>query len=557
MTNKNYYHPLRLDTLRLIVSSAASVQSAERIGIFIGFTLLYLATLSQNLSIAHDSIAYLHSITDANPKFHANHLFYEHFGVLISQIGSPWFNTQQLLGIASAVAGGFVTQTIYSMLRENFKVNAYISLCALGIIGFSYGIWYYSIAVEIYIFQLALLMLCFKLLLSEKAGFSTFVTCAFIHSAATLLHESSVLFGAVPLAAICYLPRRNWVEKFRILIVYLALCAFIVGGSYLLAAHTIGKLDSIEEFLIWVTGNGSQEEWSGFSVHSILLAIVGSARTMVSFSFLLSISEMQNALSAWFPANDLTDETFLVRNLQSWFAVLLAVAVVVLSGILALLAMVSAFRLIKTGVTYPLILALSWLVPTTVFFISFNPSNVDFWIPVFVLGIILIAAGQIHRSTFCNRLFALAAVLVFIANFTGVIRPATDSSNDYNRQLISHYAATLSQDDILLIADDWPIAEHLNYYDRFEYFNVAERFASGFSASATVEELRNFSENKGNIFVHEDLYQLPSHSLNEWGPSYVSFLEELNQYFCNGSSKIAQAQFPALTKVSCLLDPML
>ena len=115
MTNKHYYHPLRLDTLRLIVSSAASVQSAERIGIFIGFTLLYLATLSQNLSIAHDSIAYLHSITDANPKFHANHLFYEHFGVLISQIGSPWFNTQQLLGIASAVAGGFVTQTIYSL----------------------------------------------------------------------------------------------------------------------------------------------------------------------------------------------------------------------------------------------------------------------------------------------------------------------------------------------------------------------------------------------------------------------------------------------------------
>ena len=543
--------------LRLFANSVASVQSAERLGIFIGFTLLYLATLSQNLSITHDSIAYLHSITDANPKFHANHLLYEHFGVLISQIGSPWFDAQQSLGIASAIAGGFVTQVIYSILRENFKVSAYISLCSIGIIGFSYGIWYYSIAVEIYIFQLSLLMLCFKLLLSPKAGFSTFITCAFIHSTAVLLHESSVLFGAVPLVAIYCLPQRSWAEKFRILAVYLTLCAVIVGGSYLLAASTLDKLNSIEQFFIWVTGNGSHEEWSGFSLHSVLLAFVGSARAMVSFSFLLSIDEMQNALTSWFPANNLTDESFLVRNLHSTYATLLAISAVALSGILALLALISVRGLIKAEITNQLMLALSWLVPTTIFFISFNPSNVDFWIPVFVLGIVLIAAGHTHKSISHSYLFALAAVLVFTVNFAGVIRPATDSSNDYNRQLISSYANTLSQDDILVIADDWPIAEHLDYYERFEYFNVAQRFASGKSAYATADELRNFSENKGNIFVHQDLYQLPSHSFNEWGASYAIFLEALTQYFCNDGSKISDVQFPDLMKISCLLDPNL
>ena len=559
MTNKSFYNsPLQLFvSLRLNASSTAFEQSAERLGIFIGFTLLYLATLSQNLSITHDSIEYLDAITNADPKFHANHLLYEHFGVLISQIGSPWFNAQQSLGIAGAIAGGFVTQTIYSMLRDNFKVSAYTSLCAIGIIGFSYGIWYYSTAVEIYIFQLALLMLCFKFLLSQKASYSTFATCALIHSSAVLLHESSVLFGAVPLVAICYLPHRSKAEKFRILIVYVALCALIVGGSYLLAAHSLGKLTSIEQFINWVAGNGSQEEWSGFSLHSILLAVVGSARALISFSFLLSIPEMQGALTSLFPANNLTDETFLVRNLQPFFAISLAVAVIVLSGILMLLAMISVSRLIKAGPSCQLLLVFSWLIPTTLFFIAFNPSNVDFWIPVFALGIVLMAVGAAHRSTVYNSLFATAAVLVFISNFIGVILPATDSSNDYNRQLIDHYANTLSQEDVLVIADDWPIAYHLDYYDRFEYFNVAERFASGKSVSDTANELLSLVENKGNIFVHEDLFRLPSHSLIEWGEHYTTYLKALSQNFCNGSSKNSDGQFPDVVKVSCLLVPLL
>jgi len=152
---------------------------------------------------------------------------------------------------------------------------------------------------------------------------------------------------------------------------------------------------------------------------------------------------------------------------------------------------------------------------------------------------------------------ALAAVFVCILNFVGVILPATDSGNDYNRQLISHYASVLSEDDVLVIADDWPIAEHLDYYDRFEYFNVAERFAVGKSVSATADELRSLVESKGNIFVHEDLFQLPSHSLNEWGQSYTTFLESLNRSFCNGSSKITSDQFPDLVKISCLNDPLL
>jgi len=416
---------LQIGSLSEIASSAISVQSVERFGVFIGFTLLYLATLSQNLSITHDSILYLYSITTGDPHYHANHLLYEHFGVLISQI-----------------------------------------LCAIGIIGFSYGVWYYSTAIEIYIFQLALLMLCFKFLLSRNATLSTFVTCAIIHSAAVLLHESSILFGVVPVVAICCLPQRTWAEKFRTLFVYLVVCAILVGGSYLLAAHSLDKLNSFEQFIYWAAGNGTQEEWSGLTLRSMLLAVVGFARALVSFSFLFSISEMQSTLASMFPANNLTDEVYLVRNIQSSVAVLLAVAVIALSGMLALLAMVSVCRLMKAGLSYQLLLVLSWLVPTTVFFVAFNPSNVDFWIVALLLGIVIIAAGAAHRSRGYNYLFATAVALVFLSNFVGVILPASDNSNDYNRQLISHYASYLSEEDVLVIADDWPIVGHLNYYDR-------------------------------------------------------------------------------------------
>ena len=104
---------------------------------------------------------------------------------------------------------------------------------------------------------------------------------------------------------------------------------------------------------------------------------------------------------------------------------------------------------------------------------------------------------------------------------------------------------------------DWPIAYHLDYYDRFEYFNVAERFASGKSVSDTANELLSLVENKGNIFVHEDLFRLPSHSLIEWGEHYTTYLKALSQNFCNGSSKNSDGQFPDVVKVSCPLDPLL
>jgi len=532
--------------------SSASIRGIDNFAVFFGFTLLYLANLSQNLSITHDSIAYLQSIANADPVFHANHLLYEHFGILISQLGSRWFSAQQSLGIASAFSGGFVVLVTYRMLRSDFNVQTYTSLCAVGVIGFSYGIWYYSIAVEIYIFQLALLMLCLKLLFAKKIHFSTVATCALVHSAAVLLHQSSVLFGVVPVVAICCLADRNWADKARMLLIYLTLCAIVVGGSYILAAHSLDRLNSIQQFTLWAAGNAPHDDWSGFSWRSVLLAAVGLARALVSFSFLFSIPELHGVLTTLFPANNLSDEMFLVRNIEPAHAIFLGGAVIFLAVSLLVFAIIAASQLLRAGFSYRLILLITWLLPTVAFSVVFNPSNVDLWIAAFVLCIVIIAVGMTNAPRHFNHLFAVAAILVFITNYTGVVRPANDSNNDYYRQAIIFYANIITRDDVLVIADGWPIADHLNYYDQFTHYSVAERFASGMSADSTATELRNLVSNTGTIFVHQNLYQLPSHSLNEWGESYATFLEELTKHFCNGN-RISGAQFPDLVKVSCLL----
>ena len=92
---------------------------------FFIFALVYLSTISKNLSIAHDSPGYLAEIISA-PNYHTHHLLYE-------PVSAAWYWLLRHLGIAgspisteislNSIGGAAITQLVYWLARVRLSLR--------------------------------------------------------------------------------------------------------------------------------------------------------------------------------------------------------------------------------------------------------------------------------------------------------------------------------------------------------------------------------------------------------------------------------------------------
>jgi hypothetical protein len=140
------------------------------------------------------------------------------------------------------------------------------------------------------------------------------------------------------------------------------------------------------------------------------------------------------------PGKSLTDEAFLVRNLPIGLAALLTVTALV-GGVLLVLALgrgVARRREVPARARTLLVALMAWVVTYSLFFLVWEPTNVEFWIPqvtcVWLAAAALCARAGARparaRSDPWPKLLLAAALLVGVTNFAGSILPAVDSAND-------------------------------------------------------------------------------------------------------------------------------
>jgi hypothetical protein len=282
------------------------------------FLLLYLATLSQNLSLAHDGARYINQIDRGASLWHPHHLFY-------APLASLWIRTLRGIGICSdssllvgalnAIAGALALFLFHQLVATRIGLSRRGAIAATACVGLSFGLWCYSVCVEVYLPPLALLLLSLSLLCGRRPGTWAIAGAATAHAAAVLLHQMNVLF--LPVAAVAGLQNVDRAAWTRGAAVYAAIFLAIVGATYLVVGFAVTGAESLAAWWSWTT---TQAQHAGFrhelSGKSLLAACVGLGRAFVGGHFVFSIPVTSSIVKRLYPSFELRDESFLVRHME-------------------------------------------------------------------------------------------------------------------------------------------------------------------------------------------------------------------------------------------------
>lgn len=522
--------------------------------IFLTVAIVYMATLSNNLSIAHDSVLYAMGILSFEPSYHPNHLLYEPFlsgvlGVLAAMGVAPSVPVIESIGAlagAATIAGG------YKILVERFGVTPRNAALTAAAAAASFGLWYYSVGIEIYIFPLSCLTWCFYFLLGARGRVTPVVLAASLHASAILLHQTSVLFALVPVLVLLGDRSRAMGARLLLLGVYALVGAVLVIGVYVAAAVGPGGVTDMESFVTWFLGLAARGDyWSPASPKALALAVVGFGRALIGVNFVFLIEPLRDALSAAFGNKHLSDEAFLLHQAPAFLPWLLLAGVTLWGG----LCLWIAAALVRVGFrngcrnSGDLVPLLAWFLPYAAFFTAWDGGNVDFWVnQVFVAWIIagILIDRMLSARAAMASLGALALGLVLI-NGVGMILPATNAENDFYTQKTVTLTAPLRPDGVVVMADLWPDQNHIFFHTGLDVITVAQWDGQ----EPILDAVRRYFDDGRPVYLWPDMDTLPTRSVTLYGQGLIDSVRELREEMCGTEAVSAFEEFE-VHQVTCL-----
>jgi hypothetical protein len=443
-------------TLRLLLR--------ETLPIWVVAFVVYTLTLSSVPALTHDSLTYLQSIADGGiGLWHPHHLVY-------NAISAAWLRLVRSFGVVSdglkvvawvnSALGATCAVLCYALLRDRARAGRMLALAGMLGAAVSFGLWFYSVSVEVYVLPLTLLLAAVYVLLSPRLSTRHVLAVGLLNGFAVLGHQVHVLFGTVVLFVLLSKYRQVGMATLRRwVLVYAAAAAAVVVTGYGLVMLLVVKPHSAAEANSWFTRYaGNDEFWVAPGPSTLPRAAFGVSRAIVGGHFLFRFGWVRDRLASAMPGKSLTDESFLVRHLWPGLALVLVVTAVV-GGVLLVGVLVRGIRR-RRDVPAParalLVALLAWLVTYTLFFLLWEPTNVEFWIPQ-VTCLWLVAAalcvrapapegapvpepGPAEADAPAGRpwlrtdrwpaVLLAAAILVGVTNLAGSILPAVDTAND-------------------------------------------------------------------------------------------------------------------------------
>ena len=517
---------------------------AEGLAIGSAVGALYLATLAGVHTEAEDSLLYLNGIQDGRPEalFNPYHLIYQWLGWAafraaegIGYDGGPLLPVQ----ILNAVIGALGIALLWILMRT-VVINRLAALTVCGLIASSYGYWWYSVEVEVYILSTVLLVLA--LLVAHRAAISPsckrFAVVGGAHGLAVLGHDTNVLFGgAVGIALVVVARTRPKQTVARYIAAYAAGAACAVIPPYGLAIWSLG-LNSPIEVYDWLTGYAQQGQFGSWTATTVPRAMFGAARALVGGHFAYSNETVQRTVATMLPSRSLCEERFLVRDIKGDLVWVLFA----LSALVALLFLVVASgwlrRPVLAGPTKTLaLLCLGWLVPFTVFFAWWEPHNAEFWIAWWVPAAILIALPfTVHDPLQRRRRLRRAAVVsligtMLVVNGLGSVWVQHDPRDDYWRVRFSWYEQNATAAD-LIVCRDYISCRYLDYFTDATLVEIHELSTAYLDRERLFQELdlRLDTWSGDRILVSDDVMNPASDAFacrpTDASPEFVAALRE-------------------------------
>src|SRR5262245_56316006 len=161
----------------------------------------YALTLSSVPALTHDSLNYLDNIrTGGMALYHPHHLAY-------NAVARVWLNLLGALGLGgdalhrvellNSLFGGVAAALVWTLLRHQAKAGPRAALAATAGAAFSFGVWFYSVSVEVYILPLVLLLATLLVLTGPRLTRPTMAAAGVLNGLAVVAHQINVLFAVV------------------------------------------------------------------------------------------------------------------------------------------------------------------------------------------------------------------------------------------------------------------------------------------------------------------------------------------------------------------------
>ncbi len=382
--------------------------------------VVYGATLTQVHTF--DALSY---ILDVSRKpwqqlFHPHHLAYGPFGALIVSLART--DTAQALQWANAIAGSLGSAVLCAIIYRRWLR---VDLALLGALScaFSYAYWYYAVEVEVYtLATLCLLVVLWLVIEPHPAERRWRVSLAVALAGAVLFHQTNALL-AIPLLVRAWpgvrtggTARRGWLAAG-------AGGILLVAGAYLAVIIGVSGFTSYTAAHHWLFEYVDSGWWGGNASFSDVL--LGLSDTLVAgWGTYIGIILVVLTTAVW------SSTRTVIKN---WWLLI-------------------------------------WLMTYGVFFSWWEPDNIEFWIAVTPIAIILILTPYATLKQWDVRF--VGAVVLLAVTFgvnLSAIRLRGDAQTDLQRDIARAVAAASQPADLVLVPDGLQEL-YLPYYQQREHF---------------------------------------------------------------------------------------
>lgn len=466
---------------------------------------IYLLTLSHNQAIAHDGIIYAQKAKEGVWVFHPHHLLYHVFSLLcIKLIHTLGFSLQEhiLMSAINSIFGAALITLILKIFIDIYKLRKFYSLVAVGLIAFSYGVWYYSTCVEVYIIPLFFAVLSYYFYLKNP---EEILKVSISASLATLFHQTYIFLLFVYLINLIY-NRVKLISITKFALQY----ALFVGVPYILVLFLDYKARSLAEAYYHLTYYAQElpEFWSRIGISMILNDIVGFTRVIFSIHLLLSFSFVQNLIFKYFASHSFKEEIFLIRNITSIDQIFGLTLLFVLVLAFIYFVIISLVNFLKNKeYKSDKVWFISYLLFFGGFFTLWSSNNLEFWISVYVFTIIFLI--RLNSFNLNYKFYLITSIFLLLFNFISTTQFVVNPNNDFYQTRINEIKPFINKNSLLVIDKNYMLFDYLRYND---YTNVLK-----------IDEY-NENYNSEKVYFVESIFS----SKNELSEKYRSTIDNLN-----------------------------
>jgi hypothetical protein len=450
----------------------------EQLFIYLAFLIFFLCTLASNFSGPHDSIGYLNGIVKGHHLFHQHHLLYHfvaHYWLVGVNALFPRVPDYFLVEAFTALWGSGSLTIAYCMLRKRFGISILLSLIATSVIAFSYGMWFYSVNIEVYAPSIFFLLAALYKLTDRDFSQRDIWKVVLLHCAAILFHQIHILF-TITVLIILYQHRKK-IKLVSALVQYVVIGVVLVGGAYFIVGWVIEGQDSVAKWVYWLKGYAAGDAyWRSINAKTPVYVATGLSHAFIGGHFVFGLPGAADYINKASGGRSLTDEQYLVRNMDEGLAIFLAILTLALAVMMIWL-VVRFFRKYKS-------VRKTWLIETrpllitgivySIFFCFWEPEILEFWILQTVLfWLVLLGTLSHNRENFPLRMKPVVAVsmiagFLFIINFFGSVRYLMNLENDLYYMKTLPVKNAIGPHDGVLLQDGWILKDFLEYYTNAE-----------------------------------------------------------------------------------------